>query len=491
MILVMGVSLFTSRIVLRELGVSDYGVYSLVGGFVSLFAFVNGAMSSATQRYLTYDIGKGDIQQLKMTFSVTLSIHIAIAVVVLFFAETIGLWYINEKMVFPVERHLAVNVVYQFSIAAALLGIIQVPYNALIIARERMSIYAYVSIGEVLLKLLIVFLLVFFGSDKLITYSVLTFVVALIIRLFYQFYCRRHYPESRFVFVKDKVYYRELVSYSSWNLIGNLAAVAKGQGNNLVLNLFFGTTVNAAYSVMNTVSGSVAAFIGNFQLASNPQIIKLYAGGDLESMQSLINKTAKFSFFLSLALMSPFLLNIDYILELWLVTPPPYSGILIKICLICSLVDSLSGPIIAAVTATGQIKFYHIVVGGLNLLNLPISYLLLKYSIFDNPQTILGVWLIISVISLFFRLLFLGKLTEFSVLVFVKDVLLSVSVVSVIVFIAHYFAFSKIVIDSFWKFLIVSVLSVFLSVVIVFFLGIKKNERDVLLLMKAKIFKRK
>src|SRR5690606_27841001 len=334
MLLVMGVSLFTSRIVLRELGVSDYGVYSLVGGIVAMFGFFNAAMSSATQRYLSFDIGKEDATQLKKTFSAVLTIHVGIAVLVLILAESIGLWYVNHKMVFPPERSFAVNIVYQFSVAASLLGIIQVPYNALIIARERMNVYAYVSILEVSLKLIIVFLLMYFGNDKLITYSILTFVVSLIIRIIYQVYCRKQFIESHYRFEYDKLYYKELIAYSGWNLFGNIAVVARSQGNNVVLNLSFGVVANAAYGITVVVQGAISSFITNFQVAVNPQITKGFAKGDLKSMQKLINQASKFSFLMALLLVSPILLNLDFILKTWLVAPPKFANEMISVCLL-------------------------------------------------------------------------------------------------------------------------------------------------------------
>lgn len=438
MILVMGVSLFTSRIVLQELGVSDYGIYSLVGGIVALFGFFNAAMSSATQRYLSFDIGKGDQEKLRKTFSASFTIHAGIALLVLILAETIGLWYVNYKMVFPTERSFAVNVVYQFSIAAALLGVIQVPYNALIIARERMNVFAYVSILEVVLKLIIVFLLVFFGNDKLITYAILTFVVSFIIRMIYQIYCRRNFKESKYLFEYDKEYYRELVSFSGWNLFGNIATVARGQGNNMVLNLFFGVVANAAYGISMVVNGVVSSFITNFMVAVNPQITKTYAKGEIEAMHRLISLSSKFSFLLALILISPLILNIDFILKLWLVNPPQFSADMISIILFCLLIDTLSGPLMTGIQATGKIKTYQAVVGILVFLNLPISYLLLKFKLTDSPIIIFKVWFVISLVSLFLRLYFLRIQTDYRIGMFLRDVFFKVVGMSLISYLIAY-----------------------------------------------------
>lgn len=487
MILVMGVSLFTSRIVLRELGVSDYGIYSLVGGIVALFGFFNAAMSSATQRYLSFDIGKGDQEKLRKTFSASLTIHAGIALLVLILAETIGLWYVNYKMVFPPERSFAVNVVYQFSVFSFLLGIIQVPYNALIIARERMNVYAYVSILEVILKLIIVFMLVYFGSDKLITYAILTFVVSFIIRMVYQIYCRKNFKESKYKFEYDKEYYRELMSYSGWSLFGNIAAVARGQGINVVLNLFFGTVVNAAYGITLTVQGAVQSFVTNFQVAVNPQIIKNYAKGDLNAMQLLIFRSSKLSFFLFFILSFPIILNTEYILNLWLTVVPEHSVIFIQLAFIYLMIDSISYSLIIAVQATGKIKKYQMILGTFIFLNLPIAYLVLRLG--GSPESVYYVLISVTFLTLVFRMFFVKNLLGFKPLVFVKNVILPISF-TVILVIAVQQILKYLFIDTqalnFAEFLVQSVLYVLMAGLGILFIGIKPNERKALLVLFKK-----
>lgn len=483
----MGVSLFTSRIVLRELGVSDYGIYSLVGGIVALFGFFNAAMSSATQRYLSFDIGKGDQKKLRKTFSATLTIHVGIALLVLILAETIGLWYVNYKMVFPPERNFAVNVVYQFSVFSFLLGIIQVPYNALIIARERMNVYAYVSIMEVILKLFIVFMLVYFGSDKLITYAILTFVVSFIIRVIYQVYCRKHFKESKYKFEYDKEYYRELMSYSGWSLFGNIAAVARGQGINVVLNVFFGTVVNAAYGITLTVQGAVQSFVTNFQVAVNPQIIKNYAKGDLNAMQLLIFRSSKLSFFLLFILSFPIILNTEYILNLWLTVVPEHTVIFIQLAFVYLMIDSVSYSLIIAVQATGKIKKYQMILGTFIFLNLPIAYLVLRLG--GSPESVYYVLISVTFLTLVFRMFFVKNLLGFKPLVFVKNVILPISF-TVILVIAVQQILKYLFIDTqalnFAEFLVQSVLYVLMAGLGILFIGIKPNERKALLVLFKK-----
>ena len=341
MFLVMGVTLYTSRVVLKQLGVSDYGVYSVVGGFVALFGFLQGAMASATQRFLTYHLGRGEFDDLRDTFSATLTIHMGIALCLFILAESVGLWYINYKMIYPFSRTLAVNVVYQFSIMSAIIEIIQVPYNALIIVHERMKIFAFVSIAEVVLKLLVAVLLVFIAGDKLIIYAALIFVVILMIRIYYQFFCKKHYKESIYHFIWDRKLYKNLISFSGWSLFGSLAGLARTQGNNIILNLFFGTYINAAYGITSQIQNAILSFAQNFQMAVDPQIIKRFSKGSFYEMEELICQSAKFSFFMLLIISVPIYINIDYILKVWLTNVPNHTSNFVRFALLFILIDSL------------------------------------------------------------------------------------------------------------------------------------------------------
>ena len=298
MILTMLVSLYTSRVVLNTLGVEDYGTYNVVGGAVMMFGFFNGAMASATQRFLTFDIGRKDHVQLRKTFNATQLIHIGIALLVFILAETIGLWFVNNKLNLPEGRMEAARWVYHFSLFSFIVTVIQVPYNALIIARERMNVFAYISILDVSLKLLIVFMLTWISFDKLKLYGILIFVVSFIVAAIYRMYTRTHFEETKFLIVKDKSLYKTLISYSVWSLFGAVSLAVKAQGVSIILNIFFGTVINAAQGVANQVSGTVASFVSNFQMASNPQIIKSYAADDKGYMANLVIRTSKFSFFL-------------------------------------------------------------------------------------------------------------------------------------------------------------------------------------------------
>lgn len=479
MFFTMGVTLYTSRVVLNSLGIQDYGIYVIVGGVVSLFSFFNSAMSSATQRFLAFEIGRKDDIVLKQTFNATLNIHLGIGVLILVLAETVGLWFVNYKLNVPLEKMNAINWVYQFSILTFLVGVVQVPYNALIIARERMNIYAVFSIVEVSLKLLILYLLVVSPFEKLITYAVLIFCVTILIASFYKFYCKRNFTESKYQFYYEKQLYSTLVSYSGWNLFGNLAAVAKGQGINILLNLFFGTILNAAYGITMQVQGAVSVFVTNFQMAVNPQIIKNYAVGNTKQSLNLIFQSAKFSYFLMFLIACPVIFNIDFILKIWLKNPPEYTSIFVVLSLINILIDSISGPLMTGAQATGNIKWYQIVIGTLIFLNLPISYFLLI--LYKLPYLIFYVSIAISIISLVFRFIFLNKLVQLPILDFLKNVLLKISIVTLMLILLNQFIIQKIIIENNWVNFILNIsLVTFFSLLLIYFVGINNEEKKLL-----------
>src|SRR5690554_2717175 len=470
MFLVMGVTLYMSRIVLDQLGVTDYGIYSLVGGIVAMFGFLNSSMSSATQRYLSFDLGKKDEKRLQKTFSATLSIHIVIAILILLVAETLGLWYVNYKVVLPPDRLFAANVVYQFSVLTALVGIIQVPYDSLIIAYEKMNIYAYISLVEVGLKLGLVFLLVIYGGDKLIAYAIMMFLVSLIIRMAYQIYCRRNYAASKFKFEYDKTYFKELISYSGWNLFGGIASVSRSQGINIVLNLFFGTVVNAAYGLTLQVQSAVNQFVTNFQKAVNPQIIKTYSEGNLAQMHKLIIQSSKFSFLLMMLLVAPILFNTEFILNIWLKEPPEYTVVFVQLSLLGVLIDCISGPLIVAVQATGKIKRYQIIIGSLIILTLPLSVLWIYFG--GDPKTVFYAILLINILSFIFRLFFLKVLLNLNILYFLKILIFRMLSVSFIVY-GFFILLDQFNITSGWINILFSILTTLTFVLII---GLSKSD---------------
>ncbi len=481
MFLTMGVSLYTSRIVLNTLGVEDFGIYNVVGGVVTMFSFLNSAMASATQRFLSFEIGKNNYDQLKKVFSMSVNIHAIIAFVILILAETLGLWFLNSKLNIPENRMVAANWVYQFSILSFVVTVLSVPYNAIIIAHERMNVYAYVSIAEVGLKLLIVFMLQWFGFDKLKLYAVLIFSVSLIIRLVYGFYCNINFKESKYHLFWDKSLYSKLMNYAGWNLWGNIASVIFGQGINILLNIFFGPIVNAARGIAFQVRSAVSGFVSNFQMAMNPQIIKSFANGNNKYMHQLIFQGAKYSFFLLFIISLPILLETEIVLKLWLKIVPEYTVIFTKLVIVNVLIDCISGPLMTGAQASGKIKLYQSVVGGLLILILPISYLFLKLGYL--PQVTLYVSILISIIALFSRLWIIRPLVNLSISKFAKQVLLPIIMVVPVALIFPLIIRSLITPGIINLFVVsfVSVLSVIFSI---YFIGLNNEEQQ---FMKNKI----
>ena len=474
MILTMLVSLYTSRVVLNTLGVEDFGIYNVVGGFVTMFGFLNSAMASATQRFLAFEIGKGDHEQLRNVFSMSINIHFLIAFIIFILAETVGLWFVNTQLTIPSGRMGAAQWVYQFSILAMMVNMVSVPYNAMIIAHERMNVFAWVSIAEVSLKLFIVFMLQWFGFDKLKFYAVLTFCVSLIIRFIYGFYCSRQFKESKFRYFWDKSLFKTLASYAGWNLWGNIASVLQGQGVNVLLNIFFGPIVNAARGIAYQVSGAINQFVANFQMAMNPQIIKSYAVNDLKYMHQLIFRGAKYSFFLLFTLSLPLLLETEQILRVWLKIVPDYTVIFTRLVIINVLIDCISGPLMTAAQASGKIKLYQSVIGGLLILNLPISYLFLKFGF--QPQVTIFVSIGISVLALILRLLILRNLVKLKIENFFYQVILKIIIVGIFATIIP-LLFSIFMDISIHRFVIVTLTSIVSSLSVIFFLGLSNDER--------------
>lgn len=474
MLLIMAVSLYTSRVVLNTLGIEDFGIYNVVGGFVTMFGFLNSAMASATQRFLSFEIGRKDAVQLRNVFSMSVNIHILIAFVIFALAETIGLWFVNTQLTIPPERILSAKWVYQFSVLALMVNIVSVPYNAIIIAHERMNVFAWVSIADVSLKLLIVFMLQWFGFDKLKLYAVLMFTVSLIIRLIYGVYCNHKFKESKFRYYWNKPLFKTLMSYAGWNLWGNAASVIMGQGINILLNIFFGPVVNAARGIAYQVGGAMNQFATNFQMAMNPQIIKSYAGDDLKYMHQLIFQGAKYSFFLLFALSLPVLLETQFILKLWLKIVPEHTIIFTRLLIIKTLVDSISGPLMTAAQASGKIKLYQSIVGGLLILNLPISYLFLKLGF--TPEITLFVSICITIIALLTRLKIVNKLVNLNVFDYFKAVVFKIVPVVIIAIIVPALTHAVLQ-ESFYRLLGIGIVSLVSVATTIYFVGLGRAEQ--------------
>lgn len=472
--IIMVVYLYTSRVVLKALGIEDYGIYNVVAGVITLFSFFNSALSSATSRFITYELGRENTAELKKNFRTAFTIHLILSVVVLILAETVGLWFVNYKLLIPVERLFAANVIYQFSILSCAVTIMQVPLNAEIIAHEKMGIYAYIGIFDAISKLVIAFVISSCGSDRLIIYGLLLFTVTVILFIVYHIYCKSNFEEYNLAVLYDKDLFRNMLSYSGWSLWGSMAYMLKDQGVNMTLNIFFGPVVNAARGIAYQVNTALNSFTQNFTMAMNPQIVKSYACENHERVFLLLYSGAKFSYFLLLFLSLPIILETKYILDLWLGQIPEYTILFTRLVIINSLIESFTYVIGATVQATGRIKIYQIIVGGLLLLNLPVSYLFLKLGYL--PYVVFFIAILLSTISILIRIVILGSLIRMSIKIFLVHVLgvsILVSLLSIILpgWIYH------VMNEGFVRVLCVIVSSICSTLLCIWFIGLNRNEK--------------
>ncbi len=474
MLFTLAVSLITSRVVLQALGIEDFGIYNVVGGVITMFTFINSAMVSSTQRYLNFELATGNDEKLKSIFNTTLQIHAFIALFIILLGETVGLWFVMNKLVIPEARMTAAMWVYQCSILSCVVGIMSAPYNADIIAHEKMSAFAYISILDVFLKLLIVCLLFISPYDKLITYAILILTVQLLIRYIYTRYCNKHFKESLFEWKINRPLLKEMAGFAGWSFWGNLAAILYTQGLNMMLNIFFGPVVNAARAVAIQVQGAIQQFVSNFQMALNPQITKNYAAGNLEQMHSLMFRSARFSFLLLFFLSLPVLLETEFILSVWLKTVPDNAVIFTQIMICISLIYTTANPCVIANQATGKVKVYQIVVGGILLTILPLSYLVLKLG--APAYSVFIVHFCVESIAQFSRMYMLRKLINLPIRQYLKNIyfpiIATVAVAIILPIIVH------VQLENGWlRFIAVGctcVASVGLSA---FFIGFTKHER--------------
>lgn len=478
MLLVMVVSLYTSRVVLNVLGVDNYGIYNVVGGVVVLFTFINQAMATATQRYFSYELGKGIKGDIGKIFTISLRIHIGIAVIVLILTETIGLWFLNNKMNFPEGTMENVNWVYQFSIVACILNILRVPYNGLVISYEKMSFFAINSIAESMLKLGIVFLLMIAPiNNKLILYSFLILLVTAIITVWYIVFCQKNFKAARYRAVNYRNETIEMIKFSGWATFGSIANIGYLQGINILLNIGYGVAVNAAVAIATQINSAITQFVGGFQQAINPQLIKSESSHDVIRQQSLIFSSAKLSFFIMLVIATPVMINMNYILNLWLGEYPFLSMQFSQLIIIGALIECLSGPLWVTIFATGRIQAYQVVVSVILLLNIPISFILIKL---DYPPTsVFVVRIVMFVIALIARLIFLKKLIGIDIMKFLHKVIIPIMNVSIPLLIVSYYWIKFIGNSTNFIELVWHSISLFIiSIILITFLGLSRDERS-------------
>lgn len=475
MFFTMAVSLYTSRVVLRTLGVEDYGIFSVVGGIIAMFTFINSAMVSSTQRYLNYELATDECDRLQSVFSTSLQIHALIAAIIIILGETAGLWFLKEKLVIPESRRTAAMWVYQCSIMACAVNIMSAPYNADIIAHEKMSAFAYISILEVCLKLAIVYLLTILPYDKLIVYAVLLLLVQLSVRWIYTLYCHKHFKESHYAPALDKQLFKEMSGFAGWSFVGNLAAILYTQGLNMMLNIFFGPVVNAARGIAVQVQSAVQQFVGGFQTALNPQITKNYASGNLEQMHSLMFRSARFSFLLLFFISLPVLLETDFLLAVWLKTVPENAVIFTQLMICISLIYTTANPCVIANQATGKVKVYQIVVGSILLLIVPISYVVLKLG--APAYSVFVVHFCVESVAQFMRMFMLRKLIDLPMREYLNNIYVPIALTVAVAVILPIIVRAQLE-EGWFRFAAVGIASVVSVGLSSFFIGFTKSERE-------------
>jgi len=474
MMLTILVSFYTVRVVLKILGVEDYGIYNVVGGVVSMFSLLSGTMASASQRFFAFELGKKNYARLKQTFSLTLVIFVGIAIIIFLLAETLGLWFLNTQMNIPPERMNAAHWVYQFSIFSFMLTMFTIPYNASIIAHERMSIYAWVSILEVVLKLLAVYLLELFSFDKLKLYSVLVFSVTIIVTTIYRTYCKRKFEECSFSFYWDKQLFKNLTNYSLWSLFGNSVNIFRNQGVSILMNLFFNPIVNAAQALAMQINIALMNFSNNFYTAVKPQITKNYSNNNIGELSRLIYSSARYAFYLMFILSIPLIFETNYILSLWLVEIPQYTVIFTKIIIVNTLIEVINMPIVAAIQATGRLKWYQLTTSVIQLLILPITYIC--YRIDLQPHWAYYIMILLSLLSNIPRLIIYQKETSIAAKEYLRKVV-SVIVIVAILSIIPILILNYYLDEGFLRIMLILLYDLLIIPVIIYFVGIEQKER--------------
>ncbi|NPD92797.1 lipopolysaccharide biosynthesis protein [Xylanibacter muris] len=482
------ISLYTSRVVLNTLGVNDYGIHNIVGGVVGMLSFLTVALTSASQRFISYELGTGDVKKLKQVFTTSIIIHLLLGVFVLFVAETVGLWFLNTHLNIVSERMNAANWVYQCAILTTILSIITVPYNSVIVAHERMDVFAYVGIGNTIMKLIIVYLLLLSPWDKLITYAILGLLVQSSFWFIYRGYCTKHFIECKQMERPTKPMIINFFSFAGWSFVGNLGFSFKDQASNIILNLFFGTVVNAARGIANQVNGIMYNFTASFLMALNPQITKEYSGGNIKRTINMVYAGCRLSPYLMGIMCIPLIINTRYLLSLWLGDYPTYTIEFIQLTLIVAIIGCMATPIVTALQATGRIKVFQIVISIVMLSELPISYLVLRIG--GLPYMAMYPTVVITFIGLYARFIILKNMTpEYSYKIFTKDIVLK----NVFVLGLAYILSKYVYIDGngLGLFLLNGISSFIITLFIVISFGLKTEERIILFNYIKNRFKRK
>lgn len=473
-ILIMLITLYTSRVILNALGVEDYGIYNVVGGVVAMFSLLSGSLSNAISRFITFELGRGDIRRLSVIFSTSVNIQLALSLLIMVLGSAVGGWFLNTQMNIPDGRMMAANWVLYCSLLMFCVNLISIPYNACIIAHERMAAFAYVSILEVSLKLLICYLIVVSPFDKLISYAILLVFVALIIRFVYGIYCNRHFEECRYRPVYDCSLLKQMGSFAGWQFMSNGCWLLNTQGVNILINMFFGVALNAARGIATQVDGAIQQFVNNFMTAVNPQITKDYAAGRIKEMFTLVCRGAKFSYFLLMFLAIPVMLETEYILTLWLKTVPDHTVIFLRLTIIGSMLNMLGGTGLTACMATGNIKRYSIWISSVGILVFPLTWIAFECGL--PVESTYFVFIIVYVGVTIVRLYIMKELLHFPLFLFIRKVIVPMLIVTPAATILPFFTANSLA-PSFWRLCLTVIVSLISSAASIYLIGLTSNER--------------
>jgi O-antigen/teichoic acid export membrane protein len=488
----MGVSLFTSRVILQALGVEDYGIYSVVGGFVSMFALISNSLSAAISRFITFELGKGESSRIKDVFSTAVIIQLVLALLICILLESVGVWFLNTQMTIPTERLYAANWVLQFSIITFAFNLISVPYNAAIIAHEHMGTFAFIGLFEAISKLIIVYLLYISPIDNLIFYSFLICLLSVIVRFLYQIYCRKHFVECKLYFCYDKSLIKEIFGFAGWNFIGASSGVLRDQGVNILLNIFCGPLVNAARGIAMQVSSAVQQFSLSFTTALNPQITKSFAANDRDYCFKLVFQGAKLTYILMLLISLPIILETPIILKIWLGVVPDFAVIFVQLVLMYGLSESISYTMVTLMLATGNIRNYQLLVGGCQMLNFPLSYTLLKFGV--SPEYTFVVSICVAIGCLLLRLFMLNRMVALPIKRFLQSVIFKVLLVTLASILPSFIIINSIE-PSLLRLITTTIVSISSVLLFALMFGCSKNERNFIIskainIVNSKILKR-
>lgn len=477
-IFLMLITLYTSRVILEQLGVDDYGIYNVVGGVVAMFSVISSALSSSISRFITFELGKGDIKRLTTIFSTSVNIQLGLSAIILLIGETVGLWFINYKMNIPADRLVSANWVLQCSLLTFCINLISVPYNSCIIAHEKMSAFAYISILEAALKLLICYMLIVSPIDKLIAYSLLMLFVAMLIRFVYGMYCTRNFEECKYRMCYEKEIFKEMTGFAGWSFFPNVAWIFNTQGVNVLINLFFGVALNAARGIASQVESAVMLFVRNFTTALNPQITKYYANGDKENMFLLMCRGTKFTYFLTLLMVLPLFLETEYVLQLWLKEVPTHTVIFVQLSIIGSIINNIGNTCYTACQATGNIKRYSIVVTTVGFLVFPLTWLGFKLGLPVESTYI--IYILVYICVSIACMLMTRWLLQFPLSMFLRKALFPIVWVTILSSIIPTLLSLRME-SSFVRFIITCMVSVLSTCAAIYLTGLSKHEKRIII----------